>query len=716
MDQLLFDVNPSPVLIYEPESLLILDVNESFLNKYGYNKSEIDQLTIEDIRPPEDIGKLNQVLDNLDEKGTNKTGVVRHRSKGGKLFYVIVNSHEYEYKGKNARLVVIEDVTERIEAEEKLRQTYKELRHHVNLSPLAMIKWDKDFNIIEWSNRARKIIGYAEDEVLGRSVDVINFHTPHDRSVVEQNIEQVLSGELDQSKFNIRIENKKNELVYLRVHGSALRDDEGNLVSVLTFMEDITDEKKTEIKYQRLFENANDGIFLMQGDKFVECNDEVCNIYGCSKNEIIGCSPIDFSPEFQPDGRRSDQKAQEKISSALDGEPQVFEWKHIKKDGTPIDTEVSLNSLELGDDIYVQAIVRDLTEQKKAQEKLRKSEEMFRKLFLKAPGAMIMVDKENRVQMVNQSFEELFGYSQEELMGKDIDQMIVPEGEYKAAPRMPGSNLKEGRFYEDVTRYTKDGTERDLLLGAIPVYLDDEPIAGFGIYIDITEQKEYQRKLKKSLEEKQVLLEEIHHRVKNNLAIISGFLQLQSFEVEDENTKAVLKDTELRIQSIAIVHEMLYQSENFTDISFEAYVNKLVNTMKNTLPFDQEHISIEVNAADVSMDINQAIPCAILINELLTNSYKHAFKGRESGTIWITLKDNDEQITIIFRDDGVGLPEDFSIEKQSSIGMELIQTLTNQLEGTLEIKTGAEGYFRVSFDKKDRNGSSSLHMLTHNEK
>lgn len=836
MDQFLFNLNPNPVIIYEKGSLRILKANKSFRQKYGYTESEIEDLFLKDIRPEEKRDELNDALDKLNTEGVSEANIIHHESKNGEIFYLNISSHEYAYDSREARIVFIYDVTDRVKAEQKAQKAFSELDHHIKESPLAMVKWDREFNIVGWSKRAQEIIGYTKKEVLGKSVEVINFHTPNDRSVVEKNIENVVSGEQDQSKFDITIENKMGDSVHLRVHGSALRDDEKNLISMLTFLEDITEQKKTEqkyqrlfenandgillakrdkwvecndklldilgatredvlgkspvdfspeeqpdgakssekidqkiqsaldgkpqvfewqhvkkdgtpievevslnrlvlaqevyvqaiirdlteqkkaeLKFQRLFENANDGIFLMKRAQFIECNDEVCNIYGCSKSEIIGCTPIDFSPEFQPDGRRSDEKAQEKISKALAGKPQVFEWKHTRKNGTPIDTEVSLNSLELGDEVYVQAIVRDLTEQKKAQKKLRRSEEMFRKLFLKAPGALVMVDEENKVKMVNQSFEQLFGYSEEELLGKDIDKVIVSEDEYHSTPRMPGNEFKEGKFYNDVVRYTKDGEPRHILLGAIPVYLDNEPIAGFGIYIDVTEQKENERKLKQSLKEKQVLLEEIHHRVKNNLAIISGFLQLQAFEIDDEKTREVLNDSELRIQSIAIVHEMLYQSEDFIDISFETYVTRLINTMKNTLPLDHQHIDVEVETDGVSMDINQAIPCAILINELVTNSYKHAFSKKESGTIWIKLRDTEDQISVEVKDNGVGLPEKFSIEDQTSIGMNLIQTLTEQLNGSLEVISGNGGCFRVQFEKTSSLKNSMLHQIAEEE-
>jgi len=710
MDRLLFDLNPSPVLIYDLDSLDILEANNAFKEKYGYADDELEGLTRMALRPAEDVDVLNKVLDDLDENGINKSDVVRHRSKVGEVFYVKVSSHSYPYNGKNARLVVIYDITDRVEAEEKAKRAFDELNHHVNHSPLAMIKWNSAFEVTQWSERAREITGFDEDAVLGKTPGILKFYED-DMKVVQKNMDYLLTGEGDKTKFEVKMYRGDGQLIDLRVHASVLRNAQNDIISVLTFIEDITEQKMTELRYQRLFENANDGIFIMKDGRFIECNQQVLEIYGCDEEDIIGATPADFSPEYQPDGEKSSVKAHRKIEKAQNGDPQVFEWKHMKKDGTLIDTEVGLNKLELVGQVYVQAIVRDLTKQKKAQQQIRRSEELFRKLFLKAPGAMIMVDKENRVKMVNQSFEELFGYTKEELVDKDLDEAIVSRKQRGGNPRMPGVDFKEGKLYKDVVRYTKSGEPRDVLLGAIPVFLDDEPIAGFGIYIDITEQKEYERKLKRSVEEKRVLLEEIHHRVKNNLAIISGFLQLQSFEIEDDKTREVLNDSQLRIQSIAIVHELLYQSKNFVDISFEEYLNRLIQTVKNTLPLDHQHIDINIDASGVSLDINQAIPCAILINELVTNAYKHAFNGHESGEISISLHEKDGRINVMVKDNGIGLPEGFDIRNQTSIGMNLIQTLTEQLDGNLEVCNDGGGCFKVNFEKTSKQKKSKLEKI-----
>ena len=707
MDHLLFDLNPSPVLIYQPDTLRILEVNNAFCRKYGYTEDEIREMTIRDIRPAEDLDILEEALDDLQDEGISKSGMVRHKAKDGELFFVNVNSHAYSYKGEKVRVVVIHDVTERVEAEQRAQEAFDELNHHVTHSPLALIKWDSDFCITQWSQRAYEITGYSEEEVKGEAPHLFNIYGD-DREIVEQHMGYLISGEKDKTNFELKMYRKDGSLADLRVHASVLRDDEDSLVSVLTFVEDITQQKKTELRYQRLFENANDGIFIMQDGKFIECNDQVLNIYGCSsRDEILGKTPADFSPEYQPDGQRSDEKAGKKISKALADEPQVFEWKHLRQDGTEIDVEVSLNRMELIGDVYIQAIVRDLTEQKKAQEQLRRSEKLFRKLFLKAPGAMVMVDNDNKVLMVNHSFEELFGYTQEELKGRDIDEVIVGDDQ-EQTPRMPGDEFKDGRFYEDVVRYGKDGDKRTLLLGAIPVYLDGEPIAGFGIYIDITEQKENEEKLKKSLDEKRVLLEEIHHRVKNNLAIVSGLLQMQVLSVNNDRLTNYLQNSQLRIQSMAIVHEMLYQSETLSEIKMDTYIEKLVTEISDTLAPEHKQIDLNVACDEFVLNINQAIPCALCINEMITNCYDFAFEGRSEGQIEVIVNQDDDLIDLTVRDDGVGLPENFEEMRRTSLGMSLIENLTRQLETEVDIDSGEWGTsFQFAFRKTDKPGSSS---------
>lgn len=198
--------------------------------------------------------------------------------------------------------------------------------------------------------------------------------------------------------------------------------------------------------------------------------------------------------------------------------------------------------------------------------------------------------------------------------------------------------------------------------------------------------------IKESLSEKEMLLKEIHHRVKNNLQIISGILELQNLNISDENAKVILKEGQARIQSIALIHKTLYQSENFSKVPFQNYLTELIQAIQATYRNNVSKIEVAVKANDIELGINTAIPLSLIINEIITNCFKHAFTGRENGNIAIELSKQPDYFQLIVADNGKGLPEDFNINKLHSVGFDLIKGLTKQLEGNFnfEVENGTK--------------------------
>ena len=222
------------------------------------------------------------------------------------------------------------------------------------------------------------------------------------------------------------------------------------------------------------------------------------------------------------------------------------------------------------------------------------------------------------------------------------------------------------------------------------------------VLFDITDRKEKEAMIAESLKEKEVLLKEIHHRVKNNMAVISGLLELQAMSSDDDTLKDLLKQSQLRISSMAMVHEKLYQTESFAGLSFDSYVEELVYTIKQTVDGATSEITIAFQSEEVSLNINQAIPAALILNEAVVNAFKHAFKGRAKGNISISMSQKENSIALTIKDDGIGLPDDFVLEQSKSLGATLIQTLTNQLQGELSLEDRESSHgtrVSISFSK-----------------
>lgn len=197
---------------------------------------------------------------------------------------------------------------------------------------------------------------------------------------------------------------------------------------------------------------------------------------------------------------------------------------------------------------------------------------------------------------------------------------------------------------------------------------------------DITELKKQQEIIEQSLKEKETLLKEIHHRVKNNLAIISGLLELQIKKVDDPSTVDILKNSQNRILSIALVHQKLYQVDTLDEVNVGDYVEELISNLQNTLQHSG-NLSINVAADDVLLNIEHAVPCSLIINEAVVNAIKHGFADKDQGSINITIKRNPSMVQIKVEDNGCGIPDDFEFEQADSLGLTLIRILSQQLEG-----------------------------------
>lgn len=714
MQSLFFRDNPNPMLIYDLDSLRISKVNKAANRLYGYSEKEITGMSINKLGVSEE-GLFSFMPAKGREDDFFESKEIRHKDKNGNTFSVKVSYQDLEGydDGGSSRLVVIHDISPKSSKRDR-EKAYDQLNHVVQNSPLAMVRWDKNFRIEEWSKRAEEMTGYKKEEVEGKTPYVFEFYNFKDIYHLSKNIQGFINGTKNRDQFETKIYTKDGSVIDIKIHGSAIRDKNGKLDSVLTFIEDYSEHKKVEERYRQLFESATDGVCIVKDNTIIDCNSRLEKIFGAPKKEIIGKTPIDFSPEMQPDGRKSSEKGFGKIKLALQGTPQTFDWKHKTRDGELVDSEISLKRIEINNELHIQAIVRDVTRQKEFERKIAVRGELFTQLFQNSPIGIVMMNSNNKVTAANSAFEEMFGYSFEELKGKNVDDLIVTEKQKAEAKHITESTQHGIQFNVESVRIAKDGTPLDVIIGGVPVYNEGKQVAIYGMYVDITERKSSEKLLQRSLKEKEILLAEVHHRVKNNLAIVSGLLQLQTFNIEEDDDllKKHLQDSQLRIHSMAIVHEMLYQSETLSEIGVSQYMEKLVEVVSETLKPKNKDIEVITDTDDIDLNVNQAIPCALIVNELITNAFEYAFEGRDEGRISVTVHRQGKKILTEVRDNGIGLPKNYDEKKQNSLGIYLVNTLGQQLEADVNVDSGTWGTsFSFSFTKSDKPGSSSSHKI-----
>jgi PAS domain S-box-containing protein len=296
----------------------------------------------------------------------------------------------------------------------------------------------------------------------------------------------------------------------------------------------------------------------------------------------------------------------------------------------------------------------------------------------------------------------MLGYTIEELRGKTYKQ-ITPRKWHKIEANIVKNQILANGFSEV---YKKEYIRKDGSVLPVAVRVNTtknrqgRPVIVWSFIRDITERKCAEQQLKTSLEEKEVLLREIHHRVKNNLQIIVSLLSLQSEYVQDKQAVELFRDSQFRVKSMALLHERLYETEDLAHINFSDYIRDLTNELLCSYGTDVRNIKLKINVKDVFPSVDVAVPCALIINELVTNCLKHAFPGDRAGEIRIEFdSDKQDNYTLLISDDGVGFAKDVDFPNGRTLGLQLVSTLAEQLQASVVLDKSAGTSFKISFSK-----------------
>jgi PAS domain S-box-containing protein len=344
--------------------------------------------------------------------------------------------------------------------------------------------------------------------------------------------------------------------------------------------------------------------------------------------------------------------------------------------------------------VFVSTQAAMAIERKRAEEDRRRSEETARAILNASPDLAFLIDTRGAILALNDSFAQTFGRSKEELLGTTAYGHIPPD---------LGSARKE--HIEEVVRTgvpVRFEDERGGKFFDNAVYPILNPQGGaerVAIFAqDITARKLFEKALLDSLKEKEILLKEIHHRVKNNMQVISSLLNLQSKYLKDPTALEMFKESQNRIRSMALVHEKLYQSKDLSRINFAEYLQSVVSYLFRSYQVDSNLVQLKLNLEETFMNINVAIPCGLIVNELVSNCLKHAFPDGRSGRVAIEFKrKEDQRYGLIIQDDGVGFPQNLDFEKTETFGMQVVKTLVDQIDGAVKLDRRGGTTFTIEF-------------------
>jgi len=461
--------------------------------------------------------------------------------------------------------------------------------------------------------------------------------------------------------------------------------------------------RESEALYRGIGESIDFGIWVCAADgRNTYASESFLKMAGLTQEQ---CSSFGWGDVLHPDdAERTIAAWQECVRTGgkwdiehrfrgVDGQ-----WHHVLARGVPIRNEQ-------GEIINWAGINLDISRLKQAEEALRRSEARMRAVFDSLMEGIVFLNPQGGVEEVNDTVPRIHGHSLQELTDPAHDprtQIVRGDGTPFPVDEQPAlMALHTGQAVRDVEMGVPicDGTLRWRVVNAQPVRDDHGALLGaVASFFDITDRKLAEEALKASLHEKEVLLKEIHHRVKNNLQVISSLVSLQADGSKDEAVREVLKDVTYRVRSMALVHEKLYQSHDLARIDFAEYARSLLNYLWRSHGEAAANVRLTLDLEPVLLPVDTGVPCGLILNELGGNALKHAFRGRSEGEVTVALKNGaDGGIRISVSDNGVGLPLGFDWREASSLGLHLVKLLSKQLRASVEVSGGNGTRFEIVF-------------------
>jgi PAS domain S-box-containing protein len=627
------------------------------------------------------------------------------RADGEKRYLVVRFGVVKDENGETIRTYgANQDITERVSFEKALIES--EERFHQTAENTGVWIWEIDAKgkYTYSNNVVEEILGYKTNEIVGIK-HIYDSIPPEERKEVKKTLHQYIERKKPFKGLKHRRLHKDGSIVVLETNGVP-HIDNGEYLGYRGVDTDITQReqaalalRESEKKFRDLTELLPQTVFEtdLKGN-FTFANQVAYETFGYKPEDLE--KGLNLLEMLVPEDRK---RAMENVQTVLSGKKLgALEYTAIKKDGNFIPILTYTDSiLEDNKPIGLRGVLLDLTEYKRAEEELKRTETKYQDLYSSMKEGMaiheMVYDSQGEavdymMTDVNPAFEEIIGLKRSEVIGKKASEIYQVENppymDVYAKVAREGKPVDFETYFEPMNKHFR-------------VSVNSPEKGRFAtIFEDITLRKKAEDEIKASLKEKELLLQEIHHRVKNNLQIISSLLNLQESYVDDAEAIGVLQESQNRVLSMAMIHEMLYDSEDLSTINFFGYIQNLVYDLFNTYRIKNSHLTLNLNVDEILLNIETAVPCGLITSELVSNSLKYAFPEEREGNLSIEFHQLlNGKYQLIIEDDGVGLPSDIDFKNTDSLGLRLVSSLVNQLDGTIELDRSQGTKFIILFNE-----------------
>jgi PAS domain S-box-containing protein len=599
-----------------------------------------------------------------------------------------------------AFIATTRDITKRREAERAIKHAEERYRALFDRSLFCVFVHDFEGNFIDANRAALDLLGYKRKDIS--SLSLSSFLDEEQMSLAIKTIAEIRKSGFQRKTTRYKLRKRDGEYVWAETEASLIYK-QGAPYAILGIARDITDEMKaeealreSEKKYRDIFESLYDVYYRTDKKGMItEISPSVRRQAGYDPEDVIGRPVTDFY--LDPSTREVFAQRLQETGSIND-----YELRLLAKDGRVIEVSVSSRIVcdEQGLPMGVEGVLRNITTRKQAEKALRESETKFRSMVEHSIQGIFTL-QDFHVVYANEALAHIIGYSVEELLSmtpEKIRVLVHPEDQDlvwgRMRDRLEGKKVPSRYEFKAIR---KDGVAIWAEMISSRIDYRGKP-AIQGAIIDITDRKQAEVQIRASLREKEVMLREIHHRVKNNMQIILSLLRIQSRLVKEQEIREMFKQSQNRIRSMALIHEALYKSDDLANIDFSDYLSRMTTHLLSLYREEIGQVRISQEAKDIFLNINKAIPCGLIISELISNALKHAFPDKRDGEVSIEMREDKKgKYTLVVKDNGVGFPAKMDFRAANTLGLQLVNDLVSQLNGRIDFSRKEGTEFTIRF-------------------